>query len=170
MNPEQAGSYLAFYYREPLTLEFDGAKVFNPRVRDVIEWIRHNYESEMSIDHFIEKVKANFKVTADHPFPMIQHLNEIYWREDTSPHQSPYRNTANTGYISGALLEYSHTHDVTFEPSEDVKDTPLEVLCRDEREIPFDEMLKKYGVRLTFEAVKCNNQNATEIQERGVVQ
>lgn len=170
MNPEQAGSYLAFYYHEPLTLEFNKANVFNPRVRDVIEWIRNNYENEMSIDRFVQKVKANFKVTADHPFPTIQHLNEIYWREDTSPHKSPYRNTANTGYISGALLEYSHQHGVTFEPPEDVKDTPLEDLCRDERMLPFNEMLKKYGVRLTYEAVKYNHQNGHDRQEEGSIQ
>lgn len=158
VTPEQISTMLAFYYKEPLFIEYANGKILNPRVRDVAHWFSENFETEKGMLQMVEKVKANFNVTSDHPFPTIKHLNDIFWMMDISPHHSPYRDTRGAT-IDGALIEFSRTNQITYEPPEETKDVPLDVRCRDEWKLSFNDMLRKYGIRLTFEAVKFNCQH-----------
>ncbi len=149
MNANECGMKLAFDYQVPLFYDNGGRNVPNKQVYDAILWIEKNVP-EQFVEKFYTKVKEHFRPTAGTPYPLLVDFVDIN-KFDQYPHPPKFER-------DGTLLEYANTHNITYDPPDDVKDVPLPEVYHDETVLTFNEMLKKYGVRLTYEAVKHNEQ------------
>lgn len=150
MTANECATRLAFDYKVPL---FEGeAKVPNVQIFNAMRWLERNI-SERRMEAFYDKVKENFHPTSGTPYPLEADLKDIN-KYEQYPHPPKYER-------DNLFLTYAEANDAKFEPQDDVKHTALSTLCHEEEGLPFKEMLKKYGVKLTMQAIKYNCQHCT---------
>jgi hypothetical protein len=159
MTHESIVAQLAFYYREPLCIELDGRKTHNPRLVEMVKFLKQKFVHEESAERFAERVKQNFHPTSTVPFPLASDLVRI--ENMANPPDIPvYVSQREAESIPEALALGAAN---VAKDSESLKKTDEEIKATTLREIyemgvnyaiPFGSVVKTYGAGRVFEAFK----------------
>ena len=143
---------LAYIFGEELFIKIGEKHVKNPKLTGLYEYLifKFNEDTEQKkIKNFFKYTIENFKPTQAERFPCVATIKQFYidFLDTTEIVENKYipfdERDMNTAF--------GNIHKVTYEPPEGKEDSSLQERLEDYKVLSDDEMLKKYGIRLTSE-------------------
>lgn len=153
---------LAISFNEEIMIKVQGEHIPNIKLTNVFDFIESKFDEGPKLKKFYDLIVRWFKPTQAEKFPSVATIRELFER---FLDQESLEKNKHIPFTEREMYQaYALKNGVTFEPPEGMENATLQERLKDYENLNDDQMLLKYGIRLTGEVWQYVHENESKIK------